>query len=182
MKKYMPIYIYGVIIILEGIFLLTSRDSTFNIIRLSLGISLGIGAILAFLAALRRKRLQVQFSYHEMHALAMMAYGLAILILGNTIDKVISFTAFLLIFYAFSEIILCNWLFNLSQKLVFKIVIIRTVLGLLIGIGTMAALNFEHLTLEIFGVLFILVGVNIILYIPVMNQNREIDYLDEFPD
>jgi hypothetical protein len=46
----------------------------------------------------------------------------------------------------------------------------------------MAALNYEHLTLEIFGVLFILVGANIILYIPVMNQNREIDYLDEFPD
>jgi uncharacterized membrane protein HdeD (DUF308 family) len=168
MKKYLPIYLYGAIIMLAGVFLIFSKNSTFNVIKLSLGLTLTVAAILAFIAALSRQRKQVQFAYHEMHALAMMGYGISILLFCNSSEKLISFTAFLLIFYTFSEIIFCNWLFNLAQKVVYKILFIRLILGLAIGIGTIISMNFSGSTLEGFGVLFIMVGINIVLYVPIM--------------
>jgi uncharacterized membrane protein HdeD (DUF308 family) len=171
MKKHLPIYLYGSIIILVGVFLLFSENSSFQIIKITLGISLIVGAIFAFITAFSRQRQQVQFAYHEMHALAMLAYGISLILLCNSSEKLIAFTSFLFIFYAFSEIIFCNWLFNLAQKVVFKILAIRALLGLLIGIGTVVAMNYTEFTIQIFGAMFILVGINIILYVPVMKAN-----------
>jgi uncharacterized membrane protein HdeD (DUF308 family) len=170
MKKYLPIYIYGTLIILEGIFLLFSYYVEFTAIRYPLGTMVTAAGIFAFLAAFSRERKQVQFAYHEMHAIAMLVYGVSVLGFGDTYEKITSFTAFLLIFYAFSEIIFCNWLFNLKQKVVMNIVISRAVIGLVTGIGTVVAMYPSKFSLEIFGVLFILVGINIILYIPVMRE------------
>jgi uncharacterized membrane protein HdeD (DUF308 family) len=171
MKKHLPIYLYGSIIILVGVFLLFSENSSFQTIKITLGISLIVGAIFAFITAFSRQRQQVQFAYHEMHALAMLAYGISLILLCNSSEKLIAFTSFLFIFYAFSEIIFCNWLFNLAQKVVFKILAIRALLGLLIGIGTVVAMNYTEFTIQIFGAMFILVGINIILYVPVMKAN-----------
>ena len=175
MNKYIPIYLYGTVTILEGIFLLFSNDGAFNVIKLSLGISLSIGALLAFIAAFARQKHHVQFTYHELHALAMLAYGIAILAFCDTPEKLISFTAFLFIFYAFSEIIFCTWLFNLKQRVVSKIVFIRLLLGLVVGIGTIFAMNYSDFSIEIFGALFVMVGINILLYAPVMKANSFTD-------
>lgn len=168
MIKNLSIYFYGAIIILVGIFLLFSEYSTFNIIKLSIGISLIIGAISAFMAAFSRERKQVQFAYHEMHALTMLVYGVSIIVFSDTLEKLISFTAFLFIFYTFSEIIFCSWLFNIGQKVAYKIIIVRLILGLATGAGTVLAMSISTFTLEGFGILFILVGINIIFYYPVM--------------
>lgn len=130
MKKHLPIYLYGLIIILVGAFLLFSENSSFQNIKLTLGISLTAGAILAFAAAFARQRHQVQFAYHQMHALALLVYGIMLLLFCNSSEQLMEFTAFLFIFYAFSEIIFCNWLFNLAQKVVIKIIAIRALLGL----------------------------------------------------
>lgn len=175
MKKHLPIYLYGSIIILVGAFLLFSENNSFQIIKITLGISLIVGAIFAFITVFNRQRQQVQFAYHEMHALAMLAYGISIILLCDSSEKLIAFTSFLFIFYAFSEIIFCNWLFNLGQKVVFKILAIRVLLGLLIGIGTVVAMNYTEFTLQLFGALFILVGINIILYIPIMKAKQSIE-------
>jgi len=171
MKKHLPIFLYGSIIILVGVFLLFSENSSFQTIKITLGISLIVGAIFAFITAFSRQRQEVQFAYHEMHALAMLVYGISLILLCNSTEKLISFTAFLFIFYALSEIIFCNWLFNLAQKVVFKIVAIRALIGLIIGIGTVVAMNYTEFTIQIFGAMFILVGINIILYVPVMKAN-----------
>lgn len=171
MKKHLPIYVYGSIIILVGIFLLFPENTSFQIIKTTIGISLIVGAIFAFITAFSRQRKQVQFAYHEMHALVMLVYGISLLLLCDSTDKLIAFTAFLFVFYAFSEIIFCNWLFNLAQKVVFKIVALRALFGLAIGIGTVVAINNSEITLQLFGLLFIMVGINIILYIPVMKAN-----------
>jgi uncharacterized membrane protein HdeD (DUF308 family) len=179
MKKYLPIYLYGSIIILVGIFLLFSKNYSFDSIKITLGISLMVGAIFAFITAFTRQRKQVQFAYHEMHALTMLVYGISLLLLCNSSEKLISFTSFLFIFYTFSEIIFCNWLFNLAQKVVFKIAAIRTLLGLVIGIGTVVAMNYTEFTFQIFGVLFIMIGINIILYVPVMKDKQLIEISKE---
>jgi hypothetical protein len=172
MKEKRSIYLYGAVIILAGISLLASAYSTFSMVRLTVGISLTAGAILAFISAYARQRKQVQFAYHGMHALAMLVYGVSVLVFCNTPDKLMSVTAFLLIFYAFSETILCYWLFDLGQKVFYKIMIIRFLLGLAIGAGTIVAMNFTAFTLEGFGLLFVMVGINIILYVPVMKTEE----------
>jgi uncharacterized membrane protein HdeD (DUF308 family) len=175
MKKHFPMYFYGAITILVGIFLLISKNSSIQIIKNSLSIGLIIGAIFAFITAFTSQRKHVQFLYHEMHALAMLVYGIALILFGDSMEKLVSTTAFLFIFYAFSEIIFCNWLFNLGQKAVFKIVLIRAILGFAIGIGTITALHYTAFTLEIFGILFIIVGINILLYVPVMRAGQSIE-------
>ena len=172
MKKSISIYLYGSTITLVGIVLIFSNNLSLRNIQLSLGITLSLGAIFAIAAAFSQYRKQVRFTYHELHALTMIVYGLTILIFGFTIEKLLSFTTFLFIFYSFSEIIFCNWLFNLSQKVAYKIVIVRVLLGMAIGVGTVIALNLPTITLEIFGVLFLMIGINIIFYAPVMESNH----------
>lgn len=171
MKK-TPVYIYGSIIILEGAFLLFSKYYTLNTIKYSLGIALIIGAILGFSKALSRQRKHVEFSYHEMHSLTMLVYGISVLLFGNTLDALTNLTVFLFIFYAFSEIIFCNWLFNLGKEAVQKIVFIRVVLGLIVGVGAIVIMYYSSinntLVIEGFGVVFIIIGINILLYVPVM--------------
>ncbi|OYU84887.1 MAG: hypothetical protein CFE24_04465 [Flavobacterium sp. BFFFF2] len=168
MKKQLPIYLYGSIIILVGVFLLISEHNPFQKIKLIVGISLIVGAVFAFISAFARQRQQVQFAYHEMHALAMLVYGIALFLFCHSMESLTSITAFLFFFYAFSEILFCNWLFNLAQKVVFRIVLVRVVLGLAIGVGTVFAMNDSAFPLQIFGILFIMVGINILFYVPVM--------------
>jgi uncharacterized membrane protein HdeD (DUF308 family) len=172
MKKQLTIYLYGISIIICGLFILVSKNGDFDFIMNSLGITLLAGALLAFVSAFARQRKQVQFAYHEMHAIAMMVYGICILLFCSNFEKLIYFTNFLFIFYAFSEIIFCSWLFNLDQKIDFKILIIRVILGFSVGIGTIVALNYSDFTLTIFGAIFIAIGINILLYAPVMKGNQ----------
>lgn len=171
MKKYIPIYLYGSIKIFIGIFLLFSEKIPFNTIKFTLGISLIIAAIFAIIPEFYQLRRQVQFAYHKMHAFAMFTYGVSVILFCNSPESILWATAFLLFFYAFSEITFCNLLFNLEQKVVYKIVIIRCVLGLIIGIGTIVAIQYEEFTLQVFGALFILVGINILFYVPVIKAN-----------
>jgi uncharacterized membrane protein HdeD (DUF308 family) len=172
LKKNLYVYLYGAFIILGGFFLLFSKNYTFETIKITLGTILIAGAALAFLTALSRQRKQVEFSYHEVHALAMLVYGASIMLFSHSPETLIYFTSFLLFFYAFSEIIFCTWLFNLGKKVTYKIVFVRLILGLLVGIGVIVIMyypNFQkEIDLEGFGVLFILIGINILLYEPVI--------------
>lgn len=171
-KNYLTIYLYGAIIILEGIFLLFSNDILQETVNITTGNLLIVGAILAFISAYERQRKQVQLAYHEMHALAMLVYGISILMFSTTLEQFISFTVFLFFYYSFSEIIFCFWLFNLGKKPVNKIVFIRFLLGIAIGIGTIFSINYSEFALMGFGILFIIVGVNIVLYIPVLREKE----------
>ena len=168
MNKYLPIYLYGAIVIFQGVFLLFSSYCTFDMMNITTGLALTFGALFAFIAAFSRQGKQVQSAYHKMHALAMLVYGLSILLFCTTVERFISFTSYLFIFYTFSEIIFCNWLFNLRQKVIYKIILVRLSLGLVVGIGTILAMSLSTFELEGFGVLFIMVGINIMLYVPVM--------------
>jgi len=106
--------LYGALLVFLGFFLIFSEQLPFHIIRITLGLSSIVGAVFAFISALTRSRQQVAFSYHEMHALAMLVYGISILLFCNTFEKLIPFTAFLFLFYAVSELIFSIWLFNLK--------------------------------------------------------------------
>lgn len=171
MKKHIAIYVYGALIMLAGILLLFSDVSNLPNIRIGIGVPLTVGSVLAFVAAFYRRKKQVEFAYHEMHALARLVYGIAVLVFCNTPEKLILVTAFLFIFYAFSEIIFCNWLLELGRKVLYKIVVLRFLLGLAIGVGAIASMFFSKHTLQGFGVLFILVGANIVFYVSIMKKS-----------
>lgn len=160
--------------------MLISTRYSFNIVKLSLGITLTAAGIFAFIASWYRHRKQVQLAYHEIHALAITMYGVAILFFSHTFESLISFTSFLFIFYAFSEVIFCIWLFNLAQHVIFKIVILRVLLGLIVGVGTVVSMPHPEFTLQIFGLLFVLIGLNIILYVPIMKEYRPKRITKEF--
>lgn len=170
MIKRLPIYIYGLLIIISGIFLLFANYLVFDHFKFILGITITVAAIFAIVSAISRNRKQVQFAYHEMHGLALFVYGISILLICDTAEKMTSYSTFLFIFYAFSEIIFCSWLLNTSKKVRIKIIMIRLFLGLGIGIGAIAAMYFTAFTFEIFGVLLIIIGANIFLYVPVIKE------------
>lgn len=175
MKKN-PLYVYGAIIIFEGIFLLFSRFYTFDTIKYSLGIMLILASILGFFKALSRQRKQVEFSYHEMHALALLVYGLSVLLFGNTLETLTNLSVFLFIFYAFSEIIFCNWLFNLDKGVNYKILLLRVFLGLTVGLASIIIWHSfspdKELVIVGFGVLFIMVGINVLIYVPIIKRKE----------
>jgi len=174
MKRNIPIYLYGAIIVLEGILLLVSNSIAFDSIKLLIGVPLTVAAILAFIAAIPIRKKQVQSAYHTLHALVMLGYGICVLFFCKTFEMLLFFTSLLFIFYSFSEIIFCGWLFNMGNKIVTKIIAIRLLLGLGIGIGTVILMNFPTFRVEGYGILFMVVGVNFILYAPVMNEKTPI--------
>ncbi len=176
MNKFTSLYLYGAIIIAAGFMLAFSEHITFQVLKFTLGIGLIIGAVLAFLSAISREKRQVQFAYHELHGLAMLVYGTSVLLFCNTLEMILNFTAFLLIFYTFSEIIFCNWLFNLRQKVVYKILFIRLFLGLLTGIGTILSMYFTDINTPlatiIYGIMLFIIGINVITYVPIMKRQE----------
>ncbi len=188
MKKFFPLYAYGAIITFAGVYLLLSSFDTFDVIKYTLGISLSIAALFAFVTALARKRAKIQLAYHEMHALTMLVYGVFVVFFCNSLETLLDFTAYLFLFYAFSEIIFCTWLFNLKQKVLYKILFTRLLLGLATAIGTVIIMHYSDImkisSMKGYGVLFIIVGVNILLYVPIM-KTRELqgtpDEKEEIP-
>jgi uncharacterized membrane protein HdeD (DUF308 family) len=175
MKKSIPLFSYGAIIIIAGLFLILSTDSSLTILRFTLGVTLSVASILAFITSLSHPKRLVWFAYHEIHALAMLAYGLTIMVFGNSFDSLLSFTAILFMFYAFSEIIFCSRLFNLEQHVHLKIVLVRLVLGLLVAIGSVALIYYREDTAVIltgYGVVFMVIGINVLLYAPITKKDK----------
>jgi len=172
MKRNLFLYLYGAIIIFEGVFLVFSNHFTFHTTKYTLGIILITGAIIALMTAFTSQRKQVEFAYHEVHALAMFVYGVSVLLFVNDLDILSYLTAFLLFFYSISEIIFCSWLFNLANKVKFQILLIRVILGLAVGIGTVVFMNYfainKTMVMQGFGILVAIIGINVMLYIPIM--------------
>ena len=185
MKKNLPLYLYGTMIIIGGIFLLFSPYYNLQTVRYTLGIALIIGAIFALLTAFSRQRKHSEFAYHEMHAMAMMVYGLSVLLFANTLETLKYLSTFLFFFYTFSEIAFCNWLFNLNGKANYKILLVRLFLGIIAGLGTVVIMYYPHnkkIDLEGFGVLFIIIGINVLLYVPIMKTKESKINIENFED
>jgi|UPI00047A274B hypothetical protein len=68
----------------------------------------------------------------------------------------------------------CNWLFNLENKVQFKILFIRLFLGLTVGIGTVVLMNYfildKTIVMEGYGILLAAIDFNVLLYVPIMKS------------
>jgi len=153
---------------------LLSNHYTFQTIKLFIGLSLILGSIIVFLKVLPFQWKKIEFSYHEFHTLSMLTYGICVLIFVNSYETLSYLTAFMFCFYTFSEIIFCNWIFNLGITIVYKIVLVRVFLALMVGLGTVVLLYYfstkKTLTIQGFGALFIIIGMNSILYVPALKR------------
>ena len=163
-------YAYGAVVALQGVFLLLADPLLYNSIRGVTGASLIVAGILAIFTVYNKQRKEVQSAYHAMHAFAMLIYGFTILFFCNTIEKLAMVSEFLFIFYAFSEIIFCSLLFNMERKINFNILYVRIFIAFSVGIGTIFAMQFSALELKGFGMLFVAIGINIMLYVPIMKS------------
>jgi hypothetical protein len=176
MKKSLPIYLYGVVILLESIFLLFSENWTFETLKLTVGLPLVLGALTVIVTQLSYKNKPVAFLYHAMHAFTMLFYGFFVLLICNKLETLIFLNYFLFFFYAFSEIFFCFWLFNLGKKIFYIIVIIRLLIGLLIGIGVTVLMYDPDpnlaVEMEKFGLLYMLMGINLMLYDPIVKTMK----------
>lgn len=175
MNKSLPIIFYGATAILAGILLLFLNLLSLDTIRFSIGISLTCGAIYAFVSANKSPKQNVRFVYHEIHAIAMMVYGISLMVFGSSLASLIFITAFLFLFYAFTEFIFCLQVFDLRKKFSYRIIITPALTGVLVGVGTILALNFPDYTIRGFSLIFMLVGVSVLLYKPVIKISKIYD-------
>lgn len=179
MKKNNALYLYGAIIIFIGFFLLFSNQSDFQTIRITLGLT--IGAIFSFITAFSRKGKKIEFDYHTLHAIAMIVYGVSVLFFCDRIEILINVTSLLFFFYAFSEVIFCMRLLDLGKKatnnFLKNIVFTRLLLGVLVGIGTTVLMynnsRSNDLVIGDYGIFFMIIGINILLYMPII-KNKEV--------
>jgi hypothetical protein len=174
MKNSTPLYLYGLTIIVAGILLAISIPSTLLASKLTLGMILILGSVLAFITSLMRPDKKAQLAYHQIHALGMLGYGIAIIFFCNSLETMENFTAFIFFFYAISEITFCAWLLNLKQGVKFHIIFIRLVMSLAVGILTVGLLNYSDIHLQIaiqgYGLIFILIGINVLMFVPILKR------------
>lgn len=107
----------------------------------------------------------------------MLAYGFAVLFFCESLEQLIQMSSLLFFYYTFSEIIFCVWLFDLGQKVYYKILFVRLILGRAIGVGAVGIMYFTTTSSSIkiagFGVLFMIVGTNLLLYVPILKSEHE---------
>jgi uncharacterized membrane protein HdeD (DUF308 family) len=185
LERQISLYIYGLIIILMGIFFMFSEQFSIKEITIIIGILAVTGAFFAFLTALSNPKKRIELAYHEIHAFSMIIYGGYIIFFSSTLDSLIGSTVFLFIFYMFSEIAFCISIFNKGQKVLYKIMVIRLVLGLFAGIAAVRILNFESIydvsVLIAIGIIFIVLGTNILIYVPILKKREAIMYVGTKP-
>jgi hypothetical protein len=180
MIKYISLFVYACAVIALGLLMIFFQNIAFSNLKLTIGVGSIICSILAMITAKTRQPSQVQFAYHELHAFAMFAFGMVVLLLVASFEELNFYLSYLFIFYTFSEVLFCIWLFNLKQKVKYQIVYLRLFLSMMIGIATIVLMSLsaksESFIMLSYGSIFILLGINVLLYNPVMksymiNQN-----------
>lgn len=172
MNKQQTLYLYGFLVILTGILIIGLRAESIHLLKCVMACCLIPAALLAFGTALKSKNSRVQFAYHELHALALVVYAGLMLTYCEDFECFIYLTTFFFVFYTFSEMVFAAWLFNLNPVLVYQIALTRILFGFVIGIGAIAILYHPDLTqserLMGYGIIFIILGINILFYKRVM--------------
>lgn len=166
MKNILSVYVYSAVIIFDGFFLMLSTGLMLDTIKIVLGITLSIAALFALLASFFCHNKPIQCAYYKVHALTMAIYGVSIMLFFNSWESFLTASAILLFFYAISEVVFCGWLFNIGKKVIYRILVVRFLIGILIVIGVVVAMYFSSFSKEIFGFLFVLIGTNFMLYVP----------------
>jgi hypothetical protein len=176
MSRKISLFLSGMFILIPGILLIVLHPAPFETIRYVLIASLVPATILGILTAIKRYREHLQFVYQEVHTIGLLVYVLAIITFCYSFENLNKYSVFLFMYYAVSEIIFCSLLFNLKGKVILNSLIIRIPLSFIIGVGTTIIVSTQDIlqTTKLigFGVVFALMGINALLYQPIMLQER----------
>lgn len=167
-KEIVPVYLYSYAIMFAGLSLAFITETNFHWIKPIVGILTLIGSAIAFFTAISRHKRRVEFVYHEIHALSFLIFGNSLLFLCDNMKDLSLIISYLLFIYAFSEIVFCNLLYNLGQRAVIRTVGIRLTIAIIVGVGAVAAISFRESSFLIFAFLLVLIGVNVIFYVPIL--------------
>jgi hypothetical protein len=176
MPRKLSLFLSGMFIIIPGLLLIVLHPAPFETIRFTLIAALVPATILGILTSIKRYREHVQFVYQEIHTIGLLIYVIAIAAFCYSFENLNKYSIFLFMFYAVSEIIFCSLLFNLKGKVIINSLIIRIALSFIIGIGATIIVSTQEIlqTTKLigFGVVFALMGINALLYQPIMLQER----------
>jgi uncharacterized membrane protein HdeD (DUF308 family) len=174
MFKYQSISVYGFLIILSGVSLLIKSGSDIKIHALVLSLTLILSSIIAGVAALKTLTNKVQSRYHTLHAVGLLFYGIFLFFYPKTVSEFSDITALFFIFYGFSEIIFCFWLFNLEAKISIFQLVLRLALGFVFFLSSILMIGLRHpyqaAELISAGVIFIIIGTQVVLTVPIVTK------------
>lgn len=174
MFKYQFISIYGFMIILAGVSLLIKSGMNIEMHAIIVSVIMLFSAIVAGLVALKTIANKVQSRYHTLHAIGLLFYAIILFFYKKSISDFSDITALFFIFYGFSEILFCFWLFNLEAKIRVVQLIVRLALGLVFILSSvlMIGLRYPYQSMELIsaGVIFIIIGIEVILTAPVVTK------------
>lgn len=173
MTKYQSLLIYGSLVIMAGIVLIICHQQFTVGMQYTIAALMLLSAVFAYITSTKNKNKLVRFRYHELHALSFMIYSILMLwYIGSNYSVFI--TSYFMMYYGISEMIFCIWLFNLKTFVNFTILIIRLVMGLVIYVSAvmiqMIAKSNQSKELIGYGFVFILIGIHILLYRPVIQK------------
>lgn len=174
MFKYSSISIYGFLIIVAGVSLLVKSDVAIATHALIVALVILISAVIAGVVAIKTLKNKVQSRYHTLHAVGLLFYSIFLFFFKNTISDFSDITALFFIFYGFSEIIFCFWLFNLQAKISVVQLIVRLALGFVFFLSSILMIGLRHpyqaKELISAGIIFIIIGIEVILTAPIVTK------------
>jgi uncharacterized membrane protein HdeD (DUF308 family) len=174
MNKYQSLKLYGFLIVVAGLLLLSFQYSTFAFVQYAVAFSLIVSAIFALITAYKNQNVQIRYKYHELHALGMLCYGVALLFYAVDIPSFLTATSFFFIYYGMTELIFCFQLLNDRAILSLEVLIIRFVMGFAIYLGAPIILHFaasnQIISMRAYGIMFLISGIHVILFQTVLKN------------
>jgi uncharacterized membrane protein HdeD (DUF308 family) len=188
MTKYNALFMYAILLMISGFVLIGLVGSSFQLLSETFFFTIILSAIFASVTAFKCRPDQVPLNYHAIHSIGLALYGLSFLMLAKDKETFYLFTVFYLLYYGIAELIFGIQMLLQKDKMLFRIIAIRLIIGFVISItviGLYISLN-KYIELDnaikIIGVLFILAGVNLIFFKTVLKSLYQKEHHLTFTD
>jgi hypothetical protein len=174
MNKKSYLVLQGVFFLLTGFLLILMAGESLQTIKYILLGGLTPSMILGVLTAAKRINKHIEFTYQIIHVFGISCYLLSLIFFCSNFDQLNNYTSIFFMFYAFSEIIFCNYLFNSNEHIKSNILLTRIVIGLICGIGSVVIFSLPD-TNQAFklignGIIFSIIGINILIFRPILKN------------
>ncbi len=182
MNKYQTNVLSGILIIIAGIFLLVIPYTNSIAIHYAVAFCMIASAYLAMLTAFKTKNILIPFRYHELHALGMVVYGILILFYPTNLSVFLNITSFFFLYYGLTEMIFCFQVLNQHAIIRFEIASLRLAIGFTIYLGAVIIFGFagtnQNYTVIGYGIMIILIGINMVLFKTVLKKLHDSIHVD----
>ena len=169
MTRFQTLSIYAILILLVGVLVISLSFAPSQAIQYLVGFGMLLIGLFAAITTYKFKNFNVPYTYHLLHFVGFLIYGIALLFYGTSSERFLSITSFFLLYYGITEIIFSFELTMLKRKNInLKMVIYRLLIGLIIGIGSFIIIiittSNHRGALLAAGVVFVFCGINLFLF------------------